>query len=294
MSLQRDNYYEASAFKQSASYTSNEGAGHDSIGLYEPPQSEGPTTRKVVGKSLVDPPSLNDLTKADWLMKRGHMVRNWRKRYFVLDDGEIKYFEKRDDKTGKGINVKGQVHLLGATCELKLNVEDSAVIEIIGRQGEKDLLLKFNSRKEAYEWYDAIHWTVYRWNVNSITSGEETVDTEKWYMQQLENFEVAFQELTAGCKFNKHGISMTGKMVTSLCSVQANREDVCLTWCTTSQSESPASRGMKSQMRIIPMSDIVDVIYGHYADDDIPMLSIATKAHTLDLQIIDDAVADIW
>eukprot|EP00602_Paraphysomonas_sp_CaronLab_P000162 CAMPEP_0185029798 /NCGR_PEP_ID=MMETSP1103-20130426/16344_1 /TAXON_ID=36769 /ORGANISM="Paraphysomonas bandaiensis, Strain Caron Lab Isolate" /LENGTH=238 /DNA_ID=CAMNT_0027564683 /DNA_START=392 /DNA_END=1108 /DNA_ORIENTATION=+ len=190
--------------------------------------------------------------------------------------------------------MKGQVHLLGATYELKLTMEDTPVLEIIGRHGEKDLLLKFDSLKDAHEWYDAIHWTVYTWSVNSITSGEETVDTENWYKQQLVTVETSFQELSKGCKFNKHGFSSTGNMVTSLCSVQGNRDDVCLSWCSICQGNSTTSKGKKSQMRIIPLSDIVDVIYGNYSGDDIPMLSIVTKGHSLDLQIIDDDVANAW
>ena len=57
---------------------------------------------------------------------------------------------------------------------------------------------------------------------------------------------------------------------------------------------SSSSKGKKSLQRRIPLADIVDATLGSYATEDVPMLSIRTQSHTLDLQIIDDAVADTF
>lgn len=71
---------------------------------------------------------------------------------------------------------------------------------------------------------------------------------------------------------------------------------MCLVWWTVQNTtdSSASSKGKKSLQRRIPLVDIVDVIYGAYADEDVPMLSIKTQSHTLDLQIIDDATADTF
>jgi hypothetical protein len=48
-----------------------------------------------------------------------------------------------------------QLHLLGATCEIKMNIEsddemkNKPLLEIIGRQGEKDLLICFDDLEQA-------------------------------------------------------------------------------------------------------------------------------------------------
>lgn len=173
----RDNY----TFNQTASTSSYDTASIDGLGTYEPPsQRGGPdgsaddlSSRKVVGKSLMEIPDISQLDKRIWAYKRGHMVRNWRKRYIVIYDGEVLYFEKCDERTKAGINQKGkvmymahapfgplivcaivcelcgQVHLLGANCSMKLNEEDMPVLEIVGRHGEKDLLLRFDSMEVA-------------------------------------------------------------------------------------------------------------------------------------------------
>jgi hypothetical protein len=74
---------------------------------YEPPQIV--IKRKVFeGKSISKPPHLNDLRRACWIDKRGHLVKNWKKRYIELAHEEISYFDKCDSQ-GKGVNMKGQV-----------------------------------------------------------------------------------------------------------------------------------------------------------------------------------------
>ena len=56
-----------------------------------------------------------------WLRKQGHIVRNWKERYFVLDGGVLSYYvESCDSKQGPeyGKGLKGQVCVAGykATC----------------------------------------------------------------------------------------------------------------------------------------------------------------------------------
>ncbi len=47
-----------------------------------------------------------------WLVKRGHMFRTWRRRWFELDGPSLKYYTK----AGEG-RAKGAIRLHGATVE---------------------------------------------------------------------------------------------------------------------------------------------------------------------------------
>ena len=45
--------------------------------------------------------------------------------------------------------VRVQVHLLGASSTLKETEDGDRILEVVGRHGEKDLLLKFDSTQET-------------------------------------------------------------------------------------------------------------------------------------------------
>eukprot|EP01038_Epipyxis_sp_PR26KG_P009890 gene9890-13303_t len=48
-----------------------------------------------------------------WLKKRGHVVMNWKTRYFVLDNGYLTYYVDKSDTPPYGKDVKGQICLIG-------------------------------------------------------------------------------------------------------------------------------------------------------------------------------------
>ena len=48
-----------------------------------------------------------------WLRKQGHIIRNWKKRYFVLNNGFLTYYVDKSDSPPFGIDAKGQVCLAG-------------------------------------------------------------------------------------------------------------------------------------------------------------------------------------
>jgi hypothetical protein len=113
VSLTGDPSRNSDIFHTTSSQASYDTASIDGLGAYDPPQGgdgQGDvSSRKVVGKSLIEVPGLNELDKRTWAYKRGHMVRNWRKRYIVINDGEVLYYEKCDERTKSGINPKGKV-----------------------------------------------------------------------------------------------------------------------------------------------------------------------------------------
>lgn len=62
-----------------------------------------------LGESLVNPPVHDKVHIRGWLMKRGHMVQNWKKRYVIISKDEIRYFVKDSDKYPFGEGQKGHV-----------------------------------------------------------------------------------------------------------------------------------------------------------------------------------------
>lgn len=48
------------------------------------------------------------------------MVRNWKRRYFVLEKGVLRYYEKKasGDVSPYGESLKGEVDLLGANISM--------------------------------------------------------------------------------------------------------------------------------------------------------------------------------
>lgn len=214
----------------------------------------------------------------------------------MLTDGEILYYDKANKNESNGAGKpKGKLHLLGAICDFKLN--DAAklpTIEIIGRQGEKDLLLQYPTMTEAYEWFDTINWTIFRWNLNSIESGDGPEETNRWYHQQLKKFDDDFEDLEKGYTFSKHGFdSITGDLQASNCIVRGYRDDLCLKWCNIIEEN---GKKKKSQPFTIYINDIVDLIVGHYENDvdDVRMMSIVSSTHTLDLEIIDQSASEVF
>jgi len=244
--------------------------------------------RRVIGESLLVLPTVKSLKISGVLEKRGHMVRNWKSRFIVINDGEILYFDKSNETKTAGVGKpKGKLHLLGAICELKENEAKLPTIEIIGRAGEKDLLLQFKTLEEAYKWFDIINWTIFRWNLNSIEAGDGPEETNRWYLQQAKKFETNFEDLEKGYTFSKHGFdSITGDLQLTNCIVKGVREDLCLQWFNIVDDDGVKK---KSQPFTIYLNDITDVIIGSYQGYDMPMVSIVSAAHILDLQIIDSS-----
>jgi hypothetical protein len=101
---------------------------------------------------------LTDELKMGWLKKqsRGGFLKNWKARFFVLDSGNISYFEKKKASNipPYGENEKGIMNLRGAIIN---DTIDPKIIHIVGKAGEeKDLILEAENAKIAYEWRDAI------------------------------------------------------------------------------------------------------------------------------------------
>lgn len=100
--------------------------------------------------SLLHHPPIEQLVKAFWIRKRGHMVRSWKRRYCVIGVDELRYYKAADDQPPYGKGLKGKVSLIGAVCTISLTNRSSFMLEIAGTSSEKDLMFELQDSVEAH------------------------------------------------------------------------------------------------------------------------------------------------
>ena len=122
-----------------------------------------------------------------WLQKQGHFVRNWKKRFFVLEMGRLQYFEKKSPKEGPpyGVNSKGCI--LMTHIELQepdvdeANSEDANKIYLMDTESGKDLLVAASDYKECQIWKETLqaHIRFARFNPDLVLQpGDDYADDE--------------------------------------------------------------------------------------------------------------------
>jgi hypothetical protein len=90
--------------------------------------------------------------KMGWLSKRARssLLANWKKRYVVLSEGCLVYYEKLD-KNGKPFEEKGRMILKGAEIvDDTASEKASSKIYISADVGEKDIMIDCNVRRFFY------------------------------------------------------------------------------------------------------------------------------------------------
>lgn len=111
-------------------------------------------------KTLINIPSI----KTGMLKKQGHLIKNWKSRYFILNYGVMCYYESNAaEKTGGKEQPKGKIVLKNASVAVVLSDEITGKqlsateyrIQVIDQENNK-LLLEMKSIQERKEWFDAI------------------------------------------------------------------------------------------------------------------------------------------
>lgn len=91
-----------------------------------------------------------------WLKKEGHMFHTWKRRYFVLLDGELAYYEGPSDSPPFGTKNRGSITLRDVTIDCSNGKLGKRRIYIAGEVGTKDLLLEAESESERERWREAL------------------------------------------------------------------------------------------------------------------------------------------
>ncbi|KAL6077168.1 polar growth protein [Balamuthia mandrillaris] len=120
--------------------------------------------RKPSVASLIKP------EKAGYLVKQGGLVRNWKKRWFVLKGEDLWYFKTKSDSEPAG-KVKLGPNSSAADGFAKTGQRDS--LEIVGEDRTYFVYSDdaTSSRKEILEWRDAINAAIQRGKQKQSVSG---------------------------------------------------------------------------------------------------------------------------
>lgn len=106
--------------------------------------------------------------KAGFLSKKSRegIIKNWKRRYFVVDNGLLCYFEKKLEVPPFGVNKKGECSLKGATACIATsdkfadgNAAEKAkriVITTSDASSDKSMLIEAMDEEEADEWIQSI------------------------------------------------------------------------------------------------------------------------------------------
>lgn len=116
------------------------------------------TTTVVATKPQTKPIATLPPLKKGFILKEGHMIKNWKNRFFVLDAGTLTYYESSTDTYPFGVRKKGEMLLKGTALKTDRNIiyityEGPSVS---GREGLTSLTLEIRYPTEREEWCQAI------------------------------------------------------------------------------------------------------------------------------------------
>lgn len=107
--------------------------------------------------------------KQGFLKKQGHVVKNWKKRFFLLTAGVLTYYENNgQDGSGQAETPKGSLKLSTCSVSVVLNDEYNKPIAITeqmfqvvdegggGGATVSKLVMKADSEDDKKEWLEAI------------------------------------------------------------------------------------------------------------------------------------------
>lgn len=268
---------------------------------YRPPEARSESSIDSARKS-----STGGVVKRGWLKKRGHMVHNWKTRYFVLDQTHLSYYEKALEFPPFGEKLKGQVRLLGATVELLWEEgSDKYRIHLVGRQGEKDLLMETTDEDSAKDWNRVIGDVIRTCNIDSINRGERLPEIERWYAQQADYHRAGLDYLSKGHVFRKHGHNKTDdRPQVDPCHIATSRDLTGLVWqYVTVPQPGSSAYAKQGHPHTLPFANILDIVVDaetigarkdHLLSSTNAMFSIITNSHALDLEAQTAEQRDQW
>ena len=96
--------------------------------------------------------------KKGFILKEGHLIKSWKNRFFVLENGVMTYYESSIDKPPYGAGKKGEMSLKDTTTTVDKNI---ITITYNGdgasREGKSKLTLEIRYPTEKEEWLQAIN-----------------------------------------------------------------------------------------------------------------------------------------
>jgi hypothetical protein len=98
--------------------------------------------------------------KRGWLTKQGrNLFKSWKKRYFVLENGLMSYYEGDLEQPPYGSKLKGQMSMRGARLDVYYDtggIRDEKRLYVAGGGAENDVLLEGTNSFEIRQWSVAL------------------------------------------------------------------------------------------------------------------------------------------
>lgn len=246
-------------------------------GFYEPPSRD-----ELSRLSLPVHPGQTQLARASqglpgqhidkegWLKKQGHIRKSWKKRYFVLSKGVLRYYKHASpNKEERGRELKGYVELTGATIEEVVGEGGQRHIRVIPTEEQKDLLLDAQSDDLRISWVQALLDEIRACNIDSLASGERIPRVVDWYESQHKKFRDALDLVIIGQLFQLHVKDDNNFSHVIACWIHTTQEQDGLLFKIPDDSDaSGGSTGATSYFRqqydghVIPFHVIQGVMYG--------------------------------
>jgi hypothetical protein len=85
------------------------------------------------------------------LKKQGHVVRNWKLRWFILKDNNLYYFKKKGDP-----KPVGEIPLGGAQIKTDVKVKRSHTFELYSPSIDKTFYVQANNKEDMSSWISAL------------------------------------------------------------------------------------------------------------------------------------------
>ncbi|CAH0482185.1 unnamed protein product [Peronospora belbahrii] len=145
-------------------------------------------TKNVIALGRVTRSSYCD--QAGWGYKQGSIIKNWKRRYFVLKGLELIYFAERSP-SGKGIDEKGRLRISG----VEFTPEFTNALMIRGELKNQAMNMQLESNKESDEWFHKISKALETTGEEKDTEsggqgerGRKVVAMEGWLLKEGQNF----------------------------------------------------------------------------------------------------------
>eukprot|EP01038_Epipyxis_sp_PR26KG_P006788 gene6788-9298_t len=96
------------------------------------------------------------LARKGYILKQGQMIKSWKNRYFILDNGMMTYYENSSSVPPYGVNLKGEVSL-----DSKVINSTGSILTIMSQptasKKDRELILDIRDPKEREEWVNALN-----------------------------------------------------------------------------------------------------------------------------------------
>ncbi|KAF4317808.1 hypothetical protein JM18_005499 [Phytophthora kernoviae] len=125
-----------------------------------------------------------------WGYKQGSIIKNWKRRYFVLKGRELIYFAERSP-SGKGIDEKGRLKI----CSVEFTPEFTNALVARGELKNQAVKMQVDSNAESDEWFRKISEALQAAKDELMAAGGSqqgagagAVSMQGWLLKEGQNF----------------------------------------------------------------------------------------------------------